>query len=244
MSTSKDTLARAYALEVLSALNEYTHINKEKLFATAVAYYRWFLAEEKAPASLEIYWHEFRAHHKTLVGGMTPEVRVACFITWFVEQHFHVLPPLTNAFADDKHLLALMERTRFSSPSFSLPTGDPDECYLTQWLYWHIDNPPKAGTLPDKSSLCRWADGMVGELMEQHELDDDECTVLFKHAEQFFAWSLGHLRTLDSFMDLFVAFLKSEAGQAIDQSDTPLADACFVNWFCQSSLLCPDEEAS
>jgi hypothetical protein len=239
MLKENDTLARAYAVEILSTLNEYARINKEKLFADAVAYYRWRLADKKALEALDTYWYEFKAHHKSLVAGMQPEVRVACFITWFVEQHFHTLPPITGNGTSDLALQTSRKRARFSSPSFRLPTGDPVESYLIQWLFWHLDNPPAPGAQPDRLQLHRWAKEMLEEVMEDHKLSSEEFSMLFKDAALFFAWSLEHLHSWNAFMDLFVAFLKSEEGLATDQSDTPFMDACFVHWFCQHSLLCP-----
>lgn len=244
MSNQTDKLARMYALELLSALNDQPHMDKEKLFADAVAYYRWLLADKKASEALEIYWHEFKAHHKTLVIGMEPDVRIGCFITWFVEQSFHTLPPLIVRPTTEEHQLPHTRLTRFSQPSFRLPTGDPVESYLMQWLYWHLDHLPADGAAADRGLLYRWGDELVNQLSEHHSFAYDDYPALFKNAVRFFAWCLNDLRSWDTFMDLFVLFLASEAGQTIDQADASLADVCFVNWFCQRVLDSAEQEQS
>ena len=244
MPKTKDTLVRAYALEILVPLSGQPRINKEKLFADAVAYYRWLLADAQAMEALDVYWNEFRAHHKTLLARMGSDERVACFITWFVEQEFHKQAPLNRTLTKEEYLRVKTEKISFSSPSFRLPTGDPVESYLVQWLYWHLDNLHESGAETDQALIAHWAEGMISELLEEHQLSDDESAAFRTHAAHFFAWSRKHLRTWDMFMGLFVVFLKDELGQAIDQSDTPLADACFVHWFCQHSHLCPVQESS
>src|SRR5258707_6664028 len=137
-----DFSVRKCAGELLATLNNQPRINKERLFSDAMAYYRWQISDELAPEALGCYTHEFLAHHKPLVDHLPLEIWQACFITWFVESRLHELPPLLGFDPTDE----LMQRTRFTSPSFRLPTGEPMETYLVPWVFWHLDNLPVSDT--------------------------------------------------------------------------------------------------
>ncbi|HEY3992864.1 MAG TPA: hypothetical protein VGM01_08285, partial [Ktedonobacteraceae bacterium] len=184
MPEPENKVIRACALELLARVSDEPYINKERLFGDAMAYYRWQLTERECEEALDIYMHEFKAHHGALVKPLRLDVWCACFVTWFVEQGFHKLPPLCGFDAQNE----LMLHTRFSSPSFRLPTGDPTETYLIQWVHWHLDTPLASGTLPNHMQLqfARWAWQMVGELPGCYASDRAR---LLKQAERFFCWA-------------------------------------------------------
>ena len=230
MSEVNDTLVRGYALDFLTDVNNQPRMNKEKLFADCVAYYRWLLADKETPGALDLYLSEFEAHHGSLVAELDAPVRVACFITWFVEQGLHRLPPLTGFDPNDTS----MPRTRFTSPSFRLPTGDPVDSYLVQWLYWHMGSPlrmePGRGALePDRTQLERWAREMASELPSWYRMNR---AILIERITRFFCWCSTSLRSWQTFIDYVDAFHASKPRWP-DEFDPGVWDACFVNWFCQ-----------
>lgn len=229
MLQPKDRHVRTYALGMLTRVNDQPHINKEKLFSDAMAFYRWQCSEKLAEESLGIYRHEFCAHHRQLTDKLEHAVWQACFITWFVEQGFHKLPPLTGFDPHDE----LMQRTRFSSPSFRLPTGEPADTYLMQWMLWNLDKPPVSPAQAESELLYRWSRGLVDSLPDD---DDAYGEALLKYALRFFHWARGSLRTWARFMEYFMAFLYSQPDQIEALLSHPCADALFVLWFARHNL--------
>ncbi|HEX7735626.1 MAG TPA: hypothetical protein VF458_12230 [Ktedonobacteraceae bacterium] len=230
MPKPSNALVRSYALEMLADVKEHPHMNKEQLFTDAMAFYRWRLTEkEEAEEALELYMHEFRMLHKQVVSKLSLEVWGACFITWFVEKGFHKLPPLTGYDPTDQMML----NTRFSSPSFRLPTGEPTETFLIQWVLWHLDNPPApAELLPGKSLVYRWS----RELLESLPTDEFRMSdALLNRVMRFFFWAREHLRTWAAFTEHQTAFLYSQPGRCDVLAD-PCVDLLFIHWFVKTVL--------
>lgn len=230
MSKLNGRFVRSYALDVLVELNDQPHINKEKLFADAMAYYRWQFTHSNALESLPLYQREFNAQHSKLLSPRPPAVRAACFITWFVENIFHKMPPLVTPYPDDE----CFQRTRFSSPSFYLPTGEASETFLVQWIYWLIDHPPVSPDAPcDEQHLAL---ALVNQVHSRHALDLDAWTELNAHSARFFRWCWHFLRSWDVMIVLLILFYNSEEGRVVPDGDFLCADAALVNWFCHREL--------
>lgn len=228
MQQSDDAFIRTYALEMLTDVNDQPYINKEKLFADSIAFYRWRLTEEEAEGSLDLYMHEFLVHHRQVVRRLEKEVWCACFITWFVEQGFHCLPPLTGFDPKDTYML----NTRFSKPSFRLPTGEPTETYLIQWVLWHLDNPLKPEARVDETQVQRWARELVDM---QNPFNEAERSARIDLAARFFRWCRLSVRTWAKFMEYVMNFLYSHPAQIESLLDQPDWDLDFIIWFtCQN----------
>lgn len=238
MLKPNETFVRTFALDLLVDLRDLPHINKEKLFADAVGYYRWQFTHEMAAESLPLYKREFAYQHGALLAHSQPEVQAACFIRWFVENRFHEMLPLITKEPDDE----IFQRTRFSSPSFSLPTADPMETYLIQWIYWFLD------TLPTPNNGCCedliWAEALVEHLNEEHELPSEQYADLIDDCRRFFRWCWTSLRSWKMIMALLVSFFQSTTISDLDPYDYQLADAHFITWFCANDLdhLLPSED--
>ena len=228
MRQPDDAFLRTYALEMLADVNDQPYINKEKLFADTMAFYRWRLSQDEAEDALALYMHEFRVHHRQVVHRLDKEVWSACFITWFIEQGFHRLPPLTGFDPEDED----MRGTRFSSPSFRLPTGEPTETYLVQWVLWHLDNPPRDGHL-DGGQVLRWARGLADD---QALRKRRERLVLIEKAIRFFSWCRLSVHTWTRFMEYVMDFLYSEPERIETLLNHPRWDTCFVNWFVDHNI--------
>lgn len=230
MSIPSNELVRAYALEMVTDVKQYPHIDKEQLFVNAMAFFRWRLTDkDEAEEALDLYMYEFRMLHQQVVNKLSLEVWSACFITWFVEKGFHKLPPLTGFDPTDEMML----NTRFSSPSFCLPTGEPTETYLIQWMLWHLDNPPAPTEMqPPSALLYRWS----RELLESLPVYDFlMCDAQLHNVMRFFSWARVHLRTWARFMDYQTAFIYSRPSRTWDAEDTCI-DLWFINWFTQNVL--------
>lgn len=223
MRRLKDAYIREYALEMLVELNDRPHMNKEKLFSDSMAFYRWRLSEKEADGSLAYYMHEFGKHHGHLVNSLDVPVQCACFITWFVEHGFHKLPPLTGFDPTDEY----MQKTRFSSPSFRLPTGNAAETYVIQWVLWSLAHPLSSLAKLLESDVERWADGL---LKTQSPPNEQERARLRDNARHFFTWGRTEVRAWSDFSALMQDFLR-ECPDMACVAAYPAWDTAFVNWF-------------
>lgn len=226
MLKPNESFLRSYALDLLANLRELQSINKEKLFADALAFYRWQFSHIEAEEALLCYQHEFTAQHGSLVSNLPLELWYACFITWFVEQRFHLLPPLTGFDPHDQW----MTGQRFTLPSFHLPTGDPAEGYLFQWLFWHIDRPRNPAGCRQEW-LVKWATGFADEFPDA---DPAERAILIADCRRFFAWCHTSLRTWETYIACVAHFHTNVRGAAA--LGHPAWEACFVHWFCACNL--------
>ena len=192
MPHSHASLLRSYALRVLADVSSWPHLDKERLFAESMDFYRWLLANTQDASNLDVYSCEFYAHHAGLMRGLPRGLQDAAFITWFVENRFHLLPLLGPLVTGDEGEaeLELLRKTRFSSPCFRLPTETPHDGYLTQWLVWHLAHLPARRHTPDPTTLHRWARGQLALLPEESELNRE---ALLTACCRFFAWCRAHL---------------------------------------------------
>lgn len=89
---SIDAFARSCALDLIKELRASKHINKEQLFADAVIFYRWFLPRMENKDEYERYWKLFCQEHPRLAQKLDAPLRMACFVTWFRENLYGILP--------------------------------------------------------------------------------------------------------------------------------------------------------
>lgn len=87
-----DAFARSCALDLLVALRQLPYERKEKLFADAVIFYRWYITHHDEMEHLSYYLETFDLIHPELVGKLTDALQEAAFVTWFIEQGYHQLP--------------------------------------------------------------------------------------------------------------------------------------------------------
>jgi hypothetical protein len=221
---------RQYALELLTDVHDQPHIDKEQLFSDAMAFFSWqFTDKEAAEESLDLYMHEFKMHHHQVVNKLTLEVWGACFITWFVEQGFHKLPPLANVDTTDPLILT----TRFSSPSFRLPTGMLKETYLIQWILWHLENLPAPLERANGTLVYQWSQGLLESLPVEAYVISRR---VINDAMRFFFWAREHLRTWVRFSEYEMAFLYSRPECKDTLLNDPCSDTLFIGWFVENVL--------
>ncbi len=230
MRKPDNAFVRQYALEMLADVNDQPHIDKEQLFSDAIAFFSWQLRDkEAAEEALDLYMHEFKMHHHQVVNKLALEVWSACFITWFVEQGFHKLPPLANIDPTDPLILT----TRFSSPSFLLPTGVLKETYLIQWVLWHLENLPAPLERADNTLVYQWSMGLLESLpLEAHV----KSRKLLNMVRSFFFWTREHLRTWTRFSEYEIAFLYSRPECKDTLLNDPCSDLLFITWFARNVL--------
>src|SRR5260370_1077716 len=139
----KDSHVRVHALELLVSVRNWPHLDKEALFTRGMLFYRWALTHTSDLSDLDVYSEEFAAHHGRLIRQYSLAIQEAAFITWFVENRFHQLPLLGPLVFDSEEEKKMLQHTRFSSPSFILPTESPEHSYMVQWLIWHLSLLPE-----------------------------------------------------------------------------------------------------
>ncbi len=218
---TREIRARAFAVEVLGGVREYPHIEKEALFAHAMAYFRW-LASLDEEDSIAAYTREFAYQHGPLMSKLNPGLQEAAFVTWFVANGFHRLP----LFRKEDTVGLQGETLHFSLPCFPLPTESRDHTFLTQWLCWlelHRHETPPGDTL-----LYRWSRDLARHLPENCGLNRD---ALIEQCSTFFSWCY----TADYDQDMLVSYLKRfalEQENALLWLDEPeVWDAHFLAWF-------------
>ena len=218
----RKSLVRSLALEQLADLRPWPHLDKEELFSTFVEFYQWFLRHIHKKQDMQVYVDEFLAHHRTVMDGLAPALLEAAFITWFVENGFHELPLL--GWADLSG-----ETTRFSSPSFRLPTNDPDNTFLIQWLIWHL-NLPQNSTERHATEATRriWAVDLAADLPASCKVDRKQ---LMESAERFFHWCQEHIRTWDAIFNALRQFSYLYVRQMDEEARE--WDARFIIWFSE-----------
>lgn len=235
---SKESQVRSLALQLLAELRPWPHLDKEALFSTYVAFYRWFPRHIRKKQDIQVYVDEFLAHHMVLMDGLDPALHEAAFITWFVENGFHELPLL--GWSD-----LAGETTRFSSPSFRLPTSDPDDTFLIQWLIWHLNLPQNSAERHATEATRRiWAVDLAADLPASCKMDRK---LLMVSAERFFGWCQEHLCTWDAIYNALRQFSYLRARRADEEAS--VWDACFIIWLAELAIEQPldglsDEDAS
>lgn len=222
---------RTFALEIVAAVSAWPHIDKETLFAESMAFHRWLSLHTSSPADLDIYICEFAMHHAGLMRGLPVGLQEAAFITWFSENGFHKLPLLVSS----PEAVEMALQTRFSSPSFRLPTDTRHDGYLIQWLFWHLSQPWDADRqVPPRATLHHWAHGLVSYLPESCDLNRD---ALMEACNRFFYWCRTSLDTWDPIHHALREFARCCPDLIIDYAgQTDVADAHFIRWFIEREL--------
>jgi hypothetical protein len=222
MLNPNESLVRSFALGLVTDVRPWPHLDKEALFNTGMEFYRWFFRETCNEWDTEVYALEFMAHHEALMEGLDQALQEAAFITWFVENGFHQLPLL--GWSD-----LAGETTRFSEPSFRLPTNTPEDTFMVQWLIWHLNRPQESTeSLASEATLLRWGIELATTLPASCELD---CELLVLSCQQFFGWCQAHVHTWDaiySSMRLFVTIHPKLADE-----ESCVWDAHFIIWFAE-----------
>ncbi len=225
MFDQNEQMARSFALELLTDVNAWPHIDKEALFATGIAFYRWFFRETSKEEDMAVYAHEFAAHHNVLMHDLDAALQEAAFVTWFVECGFHKLPLF--GWSDLRG-----ETTRFSLPSFRLPTDTPENTFLVQWLIWHLNLPRgKATNKTPYSTLRCWSRDLVSTLPDPCELDRE---LLVFACDSFFCWCQTYIHTWDAIHHYMRKFVRARPELVAEQ--TSVWDAHFINWFVEHIL--------
>lgn len=236
-------LLRALALDMLTDLRQWPHLDKEKLFADGIAFYRWQLPNASKPENLEVYQTEFEMHHGTLMHGLPLCVQEAAFITWFVENGFHRLPRLEKFDPASGDEYARLLAARFSAPCFHLPTTSGSDTYMVQWLFWS-DSRPQDQPAPTREQLFRWGRDLAQLLPANCELNHD---ALIGHCASFFSWCMSGDYSWERLCYYQADFVRLFPELANEKIETDEWDAHFITWFVGcvlDGLTWTDERAS
>lgn len=231
------------ALDMLSELRQWPHLDKERLFADGMAFYRWAFLNVGDQEDMDIYQAEFALHHRTLMHDLPTSVQSAAFITWFVANGFHRLPLLKKPEPAEQDELERLLRTRFSSPCFRLPTTSRSDTYVVQWLFWK-DSRPQDQPAPVAVDVSRWGRDFAQSLPAHCAINRN---ALATHCARFFDWCLSDDYTWDRLCDYHVQFARLFPELTREKIETNEWDAQFISWFVGCVLDkvgWPDERAS
>lgn len=219
---TRDIKARALAIDVLVSVREWPHVEKEELFAVALAYYRWELAHSDEEELLAAYTDEFMYQHNAAVQQLDGALQKAAFLTWFIANSFHRLPVFRKEDAVGLH----GEVLHFSLPCFYLPTDSRDHTFLVQWFCWLEGH--RHGSPPGDTLLYRWSREMTRHVPHDCGLNRD---ALVEQCCSFLSWCY----TVDYDLDIVRSCLKQfmyeqeSARRWLDQPE--VWDAHFLAWF-------------
>lgn len=242
MMKSTPQQQRATALNMLHAVRQWPHIDKERLFTDCMDFSAWLNAETSGPADLDVYAQEFAMHHGKLFATQHTSLKEAAFITWFVANRLHKLPLLRQSGALDANDAELMRRIRFTHPCFTLPTEDREDTYMIQWLYWHFshldDERKRAEPLPD--DVDTWTDGLLLHLPGGHPLPFERLSEMYPHCRTFFSWCWTRLRDFSLLHSAAYDFVLDRPDISRDTVPLDIWDAHFIVWLVEFWL--PDLE--
>jgi hypothetical protein len=232
---TRDIKARAMAIDMLVAVRAWPHINREEIFESALAYFRWKLTFPDEEGMLAAYTHEFLHHHDALMADLDLALQQAAFVVWFAANGLHRLPLISVADATNEQ----GQRVHFSSPCFHLPTDTRDDTFLMQWLRWR-ESLPETLARPQKAQIYQWSRGLATRLPDYCMLNRDALT---EQCSSFFAWGFTDGYSLDTVRACMIQFARDQAGE-VPIDDPDLWDAHFLIWFAGRVLCHADRKGA
>jgi len=232
---TRDMKARALALDMLVAIRAWPHINREELFESALAYFRWKLTFPDEDGLLAAYTHEFLHHHDALMAGLDLALQQAAFVVWFTANGLHRLPLIRVTDTTNEQ----GQRVHFASPCFHLPTDTRDDTFLMQWLRWRESLPGTLAT-PQKAQVYQWSHDLARRVPDYCMLNRDELT---EQCSRFFTWGFTDGYSLDTVRAYMIQFAHDQAGE-VPIEDPELWDAHFLAWFAGRVLCYAEREGA